>query len=296
MKKRFCNDPAKLDNPSADWDKFDGVLIQTHMTLADDRQEVERLRRLSQRANVLGKDVYLLIDYFVQNPYHGPPPHHGIAAAKNYPLVLPAAHYEWKQFRNPRGRHQAYGYMHFAWTEGWQWGEEAVAELIRHARPRYIQQADNPEYLDGWDYYAPNGGPPTYNDTMGVFDGGYSKVGFDGVHVVSGFKSRSLSHARGRFGPSRAAWKGDFEFAKMTYKEPDVPDDDPVDGPDNPVTIEGIEETLYELENRMNRSQLVGNPKQRLRRIEKDQLVLMRAMHIMLQQTSALVEDVFGDD
>jgi hypothetical protein len=260
------------------------------MSRADDANYVAAKVDEANMARKLGLDVYLLIDYFVEQPYHGPPPHHNLDGANSYPRSGPTywGFGDVTLTKRHLGRHDAFGYMHFAWGDGWRWGAEAVRTLVDEIRPDYVQQGNDPETLHGWDYYKPGAGPVVYNDTMGVFRDGIHRTDWDGVFVVSAWKSRTLRKAVENFG--KADTVDNFRFVTVPYvtDKPDDPKEPPLDSP--------RDELMKSLEEIEQRGKKGGGTQRKLVRIEKDLKVLAAALRYSLSDHDLMMDDMFGDD
>lgn len=274
----------------ADWDSVEGVRIFTEMKHADNPEYVNARFDEATKARSLGLKVYLLIDYFTRFPYHAPPAHHNIKDTRNYPRsggpykAFPDVELE----QRVRGRHDAFGLLHFSWIDGWRWGEEAVRTLVDATDPDFIQQGDDPATLVGWDYYKPTAGPIVYNDTMGVFRGGINRTAWkgSGTYVVADWRSRTIPRAREYFGSAMSA--DEFEFITVPY----VDDDDDDGG--TPVNYrQEVERNLEEIEGRPKKG---GGTNKKLVRLEKDAKTFAAALRILINDHDLIMDDMFGDD
>jgi hypothetical protein len=97
-------------------------------------------------------EIMLIIDWHVQDPYHGRPPHIG----ENGKLI-------------DKGD-SGFGYAPFGWKRGWIWMQNRMEDLLVTAGPHAIQYGVDPSTRVGWGFLNDLRDPTlaAYNDTFGI--------------------------------------------------------------------------------------------------------------------------------
>lgn len=178
-------------------------------------------KMLAEGVRERGLDVGMVVDYFVQDPYHGCPPH-----------IDPTTGEKWK---DKKRQEEGLGYYPFGWVKGWVEAENALVELIDTIKPDYIQQGINASELN-WKYTLPTDKLYYgYNDTMGMFRQAADRTDWKGTYVVSAWYNHTLKKARDRFGS--ALTDSDF-IDRCTLELPPPPDDEETPPPPSDVSLE----------------------------------------------------------
>lgn len=185
---------------------------------------------LSDAARGGGLKVGVIFDYFMRDPYHSAPPHVNGADGSIY--------------SDKRRRDLGRGYYPFSWRPGWGLAVDAIGNVLKVARPDFIQQGINADDINWKTALSKDKLYLGYNDTMGLFNQGTDAAQWDRTYVVSGFYNKSLPKARQRFG---SAIRDDAFLERCTL---DIPDDGGGDPTDPPVDSD-LEARVVYLENTM---------------------------------------------
>jgi len=291
MRRKIGTNTLDLWADDTDWSKVDGVLIWADLFHADSPEYLNARKSEADKARERGLEVYLLINYLSNIPYHGPSPHDGFDNARGYPRSGEgySGFSRVELTHRGKGRHDAFGYLHFSWVDGWRWGEEAVRTLVEAIDPHYVQQGHDMDTHNGWDYYNPNAGPTVYNDTMGMFRDGINKTTWLGTYVVSDWPSRTQRRATEFFGDAMRVDEFDFVRVQYVIEEPEEPED-PVE-PQN--YRQGVERDLENIEGRGKKT---GGTNKKLARIERDIKTLAAGLRLLINDHDLIMDDMFGDD
>lgn len=166
--------------------------IYVYLPELDDTEYVDDIRAEAHIARNAGFNVCLIVDYHVQDPWHGPPPHLDIHADGSQSLT------------KDRGRRQkGLGLAPFGWKEGWLWARARIANLLRVVQPEYLQQAIDHNVRIGWGFADGIKEHWSYNDTMTIFNDAANDANWAGTFVVSSYKT-SMYKARKLW--SRTMW------------------------------------------------------------------------------------------
>lgn len=216
--------------------KYVAEVIFVHLPSTRHRSYMDGIGQLVARARREGHKLALLIDYHVQDPYHGVPPHIDV---KNDTQFLT---------KDKKRRDAGLGYAPFAWVDGWNWARGQIRMLMETFNPDFIQQGESNALRNGW---AITAGKPHwfYNDTMTIFKQAADDTGWNGTYVVEGWKT-SLVKAREYFGRDNVIWHGDLEDVIIDDTPPPPPVDDCngelADAKDEIVALEQYVEELSE--------------------------------------------------
>lgn len=180
-----------------------------------DQKKLFKAKLLAEEARRQGLKVALIFNYFVQDPYHGKPPH---VSAQDGKIV-----------RSETARAQGLGYLPFAWKEGWKYAMKVVEMYTKACEPDYIQQGVEHATMNWYREDEPLKPHWGYNDVMGMFAEGLKPTTWKGTYVVSAYYTNTLKKARDYFG---AAIRDTDLLEMVTYELPGdiVPPEDDGDG------------------------------------------------------------------